>query len=96
MNVIEEIRMSRKSMLTEEQKSRILAIMKKELKSNYSAIVYGAPHFGKWEFRDDCITRCEAPYSFHPAIEEWLTSLGFRCSRYHNAGGIEQGLMVRI
>lgn len=96
MSIIEEIKASRKSLLTDEQKSKILTIVKKTLKNSNYTVVYGAPHFGKWEFRDDCITRCEAPYAFHPAIEEWLTSLGFRCSRYYNKGGVEQGLMVRI
>lgn len=93
MNVIEEIKTARKNRLNDAQKEEILTFVKRQLAKSYTCVIYGAPHFGKWEFRDE---RLEAPYSLHPAIEVWLTDLGFQCSRYYNKMGVEQGLEVRI
>lgn len=95
MSIIDEIKAARKEQLTDEQKGKILTFVSKSLTRDYKAIIYGAPHFGKWEFRED-IMRCEAPYALHPAIEEWLKGMGFHCSRYYNKMGVEQGLEVRL
>lgn len=95
MSIIDEIRAARKEQLSDEQKSKILAFIKRDLTKGYKSIIYGAPHFGRWWFRED-IGRCEAPYAMHLAIEEWLKGLGFQCSRYYNKMGVEQGLEVRI
>lgn len=96
MNVIEEIRNNRIQLLNEEHKKKILDNVKYQLTYKSEALVEGAAHFRSQEcvFREN--HNCRAPFKYHPAIEEWLRSLGFKTSRYCNKGGIDQGLSVWI
>lgn len=101
MSLIDEIRAARVSQLTEEHKEKLLAYIKKNLMQNDYALIGGAAHFSyDWKIPDpdskDWWRDCYAPYKLHPAITDWLTSLGFKCSRYYNTGGVDQGICVRI
>lgn len=101
MSLIDEIRAARVSQLTEEHKEKLLAYIKKNLMQNDYALIGGAAHFSyDWKIPDpdgkDWWRDCYAPYKLHPAITDWLTSLGFKCSRYYNRGGVDQGICVRI
>ena len=101
MGLIEEIRAARVSQLTEENKEKLLAYIKKYLMRYDHALIGGAAHFSyDWKIPDpdskDWWRDCYAPYKLHSAITDWLTSLGFKCSRYYNRGGVDQGICVRI
>lgn len=93
MDIISEIKEKRNQLLTTEQKCKIIDFVKYALVKGYSVVIYGAPHFGEWAITEN---RCEVPYRLHPAVEDMLKSMGFRCTRYYNKGGVEQGLEVRI
>lgn len=94
MSVIDEIKQTRKSLLTEEQKNDILKAVKNGLIDREFFVIQGAPHFGKWEYFRGFIN--QAPYKLHPAITDFLRSHGFKVSRYYNRGGIEQGMKIEI
>lgn len=101
MNTIEGIRKVRVSQLTEEHKNQLLAYIKKVLIFKDHAVIGGAAHFYyDWKIPDpnskDWWRDCFAPYKFHPAITDWLISLGFKCSRYYNGFGVDQGICVQI
>lgn len=101
MDVIEEIRAKRASMLSEEHKTKLLSYIKKVLTHKNYAVIGGAAHFSyDWEIPDpnskDWWRDCFAPYKYHPAITDWLQGLGFKCSRYYNRGGVDQGICVQI
>lgn len=107
MNVIDEIKAARKSLLTEEQKSKVLDCVKAQLVSNDYALIEGAEHYAvygghhKWRFPKTEKEKgwhwsLEAPFPLHHAIAEWLRSLGFRCQRWYNGGGVDQGMMITI
>lgn len=94
MNIIDEIKQARKSLLTEEQKNDILKSVKKELTIRDYFIIRGAPHFGKWEYSRGYVA--EAPYRLHPAITDFLRSQGFHVSRYYNNFGVEFGMKIEL
>lgn len=101
MSVIDEIKAARASQLTEEQKNKLLAYVKKVLTQKDHAVIGGAAHFSyDWKIPDpntkDWWRDCFAPYKYHPAITDWLRSLGFKCRRYYNRGGVDQGICVQI
>lgn len=98
MSIIEEIKAQRAAMLTEEQKRMLLDGIKSQLTTRDYAIVDGAAHYStKWESRQiGCSTYASAPFKYHPAIADWLRSLGFRTSRYYNKRGVDNGLMVTM
>lgn len=98
MSVIDDIKKGRESLITEEQKTKILKNIKCQLLSNESALIWGASHFSnqRWFFPDNSWQSCEAPYKYHAAISTWLEGLGFKTNRHYNKGGVEQGLEVRI
>lgn len=101
MSLIDEIRAARVSQLTEEHKEKLLAYIKKNLMQHDNVVIGGAAHFSHdWKIPDpdskDWWKDCYAPYKLHPAITDWLISLGFTCSRYYNRGGVDQGICVRI
>lgn len=101
MSIIDEIRAARTSRISEEHKSQLLGYIKKILTIRDYALIGGAAHFSyDWKIPDpngkDWRSNCFAPYSYHPAITEWLKSLGFSCSRYYNRGGVDQGICVRV
>lgn len=87
MSIIEDIKQARMNLLTIEQKKRILANIKAQLLKKDYALVKGAAHYGKWDFPDKEREMrgfaCEAPYSMHPAISEYLHSLGFHTRRHY-------------
>lgn len=95
MNIIEEIRQSRIDTLTQEQKDKILAYLKRELTKNQTAYIEGGSHFTnpRWDFRQYGI---EAPYDMHAPIAEWLRSIGFHVCRHINRGGVDTGMDISI
>lgn len=92
MSIQEEIRQSRLSLLTKDEKDRILGCIKEQMKYKETALIYGAAHFQNqvWNFN----TECQAPYKYHSALSEWLKSIGFTTRRYYNKLGVDQGLEV--
>lgn len=102
--MIEQIKQARAQMLTEEQKSFIKKFLKHELTRKEFAVIEGARHFSnhggdEWRMRDEPQRNfmcCRAPYKCHPAISDWLQSLGFHTARYINRGGVEYGMKVWI
>lgn len=106
MSIIDEIKVSRKSLLSEEQKTNILECVKAQLVNNECAYIRGAEHFAahgghKWVLPKTDAEKgrkwsLEAPYPLHHAITEWLKSLGFSCCRYYNNFGVDQGIRISI
>ncbi len=97
-----EIKQARAQMLTEEQKNFIQKFLKHGLIRKDFVIIEGARHFSthgsdKWILRDEPdhnFMQCRAPYHCHPAISDWLRSLGFHTARYVNHFGVDYGMKV--
>lgn len=94
MSVIDEIKQTRKGLLTEEQKNDILKAVKNGLADREFFVIQGAPHFGKWEYFRGLVS--QAPYKLHPAITDFLRSQGFHVSRYYNNFGVEYGMKIEL
>jgi hypothetical protein len=93
--IIDEIKQARKLGLDEDKKQQILAYLKSRLTTSSYAVIDGAAHYQNdcWTFRP---LYCRAPFSQHPAIADWLHTLGFHTSRFYNKGGVDNGLKVWI
>ncbi len=98
MNIIDEIKRERASLITEEQKQKMLVNLKFQLKYKDSALIWGAPHFQNeyWNLPGEEWRDLRVPYKFHAAVSEWLQSIGFHTRRWFNKGGVEQGMEVWI
>lgn len=95
MTTIEEIKKARQSLLTDEQKSKLLEIISKRLINDDSVIIASGSHFQNPKWRLE-MWDLEVPYPKRAAVKDFLNNEGFYCKDYINGFGVNYGLEIRI
>lgn len=95
MSIIDDIKKARQNSLSEENKKKLLTVLKERLTRDECAIIGCGSHFPnpKWKFD---MWGIEVPYSERAAVKDFLKNEGFYCRDYINGFGVNYGLEVFV